>query len=135
LTLEPDLRQPTFDNLKPFKMAPSNRPHGIFLLFLAFFSFSTSLARDTKYIFGTDAHGVTQRLAVDRYPALYTGDFGDCLGGQSLFNITKFDAAYYADNLTVVFHLDGHTSIKNESLMCKLGSTPSDDATMLTGCQ
>jgi hypothetical protein len=56
-------------------------------------------------------------LAVDRTPSLFTGDFGDCLGGQSLFNITKFDAAYYADNLTIVFHLDGTTNIKNENLM------------------
>lgn len=69
------------------------------------------------YITGTDANGVTRELAVNRYPGLYTGDFGDCLGGQSLFNITKFDAAYYADNLTVLFHLDGSTNIKNESLM------------------
>jgi hypothetical protein len=76
-----------------------------------------TLARDTVYTLGTDAEGISRRLAVDRQPALYTGDFGDCLGGQSLFNITKFDAAYYADNLTVLFHLDGTTSIKNESLM------------------
>ena len=77
----------------------------------------TAVARDTEYINGADANNVTSRLAVDRYPTLYTGDFGDCLGGQSLFNITKFDIAYYADNMTVVFHLDGVSSIKNESLM------------------
>jgi len=71
----------------------------------------------TEYTYGTDAHGVTRALAYDRTPALYTGDFGDCLDGQSLFNITKFDAAYYADNLTIVFHLDGASNIKNESLM------------------
>jgi hypothetical protein len=35
-----------------------------------------------------------------------------------LFNITKFDAAYYADNLTVVFHLDGVTNVRNENLVC-----------------
>ncbi|KAK0656321.1 hypothetical protein B0T16DRAFT_309769, partial [Cercophora newfieldiana] len=71
----------------------------------------------TEYTYGTDEHGVTRPLAYDRVPALYTGDFGDCLGGQSLFNITKFDAAYFADNLTIVFHLDGASNIKNESLM------------------
>ncbi len=74
---------------------------------------------ETEYIYGVDAEGVTRPLALERYPALYTGDFGDCLGGQSLFNITKFDAAYYADNMTVLFHLDGSTNIRNESLMCE----------------
>lgn len=76
-------------------------------------------ARNTTYIIGTDVYGVTRLLAVDRYPSLYTGDFGDCLGGESLFNITKFDAAYYADNSTILFHIDGTSNIRNESLMCK----------------
>ncbi|KAK2600995.1 hypothetical protein N8I77_010480 [Diaporthe amygdali] len=80
---------------------------------------SAALARETQYIYGTGIDGITQRLAVDRTPALYTGDFGDCLGGQSLFNITKFDAAYYKDNSTVLFHLDGASSIKNESLVMR----------------
>jgi hypothetical protein len=70
-----------------------------------------------QYIYGTDGNGVTRTLAVNRYPALYTGDFGDCLGGESLFNITKFDAGYYADNLTIVFHLDGTSNVRDESLM------------------
>lgn len=74
-------------------------------------------AQNTQYISGTSITGVTQQLAVDRTPALYTGDFGDCLGGRSLFNITRFDAAYYSDNATVLFHLDGQSSIANESLM------------------
>ncbi|KAK4452846.1 TRP-domain-containing protein [Podospora aff. communis PSN243] len=78
---------------------------------------SVAVHAKTEYTYGTDAHGVTRPLAYDRVPALYTGDFGDCLGGQSLFNITKFDAGYYADNLTIVFHLDGASNIKNESLM------------------
>lgn len=52
-----------------------------------------AVARDTQYIYGTSIDGITKQLAVDRTPALYTGNFGDCLGGQSHFNITKFDAA------------------------------------------
>ncbi|KAK1758413.1 TRP-domain-containing protein [Echria macrotheca] len=94
------------------------RRFGVCWLWLAvvFFSSSSVLAK-VEYTYGTDATGVTRALAYDRTPALYTGDFGDCLGGQSLFNITKFDAAYYSDNLTIVFHLDGTTNIKNESLM------------------
>ncbi|KAI1762000.1 TRP-domain-containing protein [Hypoxylon sp. FL1150] len=71
---------------------------------------------ETTYITGTGLDGVTNRnLALDRTPALYTGDFGDCLGGQSLLNVTKFDAAFYYDNSTILFHLDGTTNIRNES--------------------
>ncbi|KAL3426588.1 transient receptor potential ion channel [Phlyctema vagabunda] len=66
---------------------------------------------------GTDANGVTRTLLDSRNPALYTGDFGDCMGGQSLLNVTAFDAAYYADNMTVLFHLAGSTSLRNESVM------------------
>jgi hypothetical protein len=68
-------------------------------------------------ISGTNADGVTQTLLVDRYPALYTGDFGDCMGGQSLINLTSFDAAYYADNMTVIFNLAGTTNLRNETVM------------------
>ncbi|KAH8907752.1 TRP-domain-containing protein [Coniochaeta sp. PMI_546] len=88
-----------------------------FLLLSVLALIATANARDTEYIYGTGADGKTRQLAVDRTPALYTKDFGDCLGGESLFNVTKFDAAYYTDNLTIIFHLDGTTNIKNESLM------------------
>jgi hypothetical protein len=71
----------------------------------------------TTYILGTNAAGVTQELADNRYPALYTGDFGDCMGGSSLLNVTAFDAAYYADNMTVLFHLMGTTNLQNASIM------------------
>jgi hypothetical protein len=80
-------------------------------------SSSTSSDSSLDTIQGTNGDGVTQTLLVDRYPALYTGDFGDCMGGQSLLNLTSFDAAYYADNMTVVFNLAGTTNLKNESLM------------------
>ncbi|KAI1445227.1 TRP-domain-containing protein [Annulohypoxylon stygium] len=75
---------------------------------------SAVCAKNTQYISGTSLDGVTTRLALDRTPALYTGDFGDCLGGQSLLNVTKFDAAFYYDNSTILFHLDGTTNIRNE---------------------
>lgn len=58
-------------------------------------------------------------LDVSRYPALWSGDFADCQAGGSLFNFTKFDTAYYADNETVVFHMDGSTNIRKEAVMCK----------------
>ncbi|KAL1894380.1 hypothetical protein Sste5346_005880 [Sporothrix stenoceras] len=76
-----------------------------------------AVSRETAYVYGTDSHGVTRQLAADRTPALYTSDFGDCLGGKSFFNISAFDAAYYADNMTVVFHLDGTSNVHNESTM------------------
>jgi ML-like domain len=99
--------------------APCSRPCASLFFLLSWLSLATVALGQIQYIYGTDGGGVTRQLAVNRYPALYTGDFGDCLGDQSLFNVTKFDAAYYADNLTIVFHLDGTSNIKNESLMSK----------------
>jgi hypothetical protein len=34
-----------------------------------------------------------------------------------LLNVTAFDAAYYADNMTVLFHLDGQHNLRNLSVM------------------
>jgi len=65
-------------------------------------------------------NGETVYLQDERKPALYTGNFGDCLG-SSLINVTRFDAAYYADNMTVLFHLAGNTGLTNESLMMYIG--------------
>lgn len=73
--------------------------------------------KEREYIQGTNAAGETKALLVDRYPALYTGDFGDCMGGQSLINLTAFDAAYYADNMTVLFNMAGASNLRNESVM------------------
>ncbi|KAG7119816.1 putative membrane protein like [Verticillium longisporum] len=73
--------------------------------------------RETVYQEFNDTNGVTRQFAVDRYPALFSGDFADCLGGQSLFNITKFDTGYFKDNRTVVFHLDGNTNVRQENLI------------------
>ena len=107
--------------MSPTRQAPISV---LWLLIVAFSCFlSTVLADDNKvYIKGTDIDGVTRDLDVSRYPALYTGDFDDCLSGGSLFNVTKFDAAYYADNSTVLFHLDGSSNIRKESLI--RGSSP-----------
>lgn len=67
---------------------------------------------------GTNAAGEEQIFYVNRNPALYTGDFGDCMGGQSLLNLTAFDAAYYADNATVLFDISGTTNLGNEAVVC-----------------
>lgn len=80
---------------------------------------STSRARETAFINGVSLDGVRNQLAVDRTPALYSGDFGDCLGGQSLLNVTKLDAAFYFDNSTISWHLNGNTNLQSENLMSK----------------
>jgi len=79
------------------------------------------MAADPVYVKGTNSEGKTIRLLDSRTPALFTGDFGDCMGGQSLINVTTFDAAYYKDNMTVLFHLAGNTNLQNESIMIHIG--------------
>lgn len=74
------------------------------------------------YVIGKDSAGAKVELLSSRTPALFTGNFGDCMGGQSLINVTTFDAAYYADNMTVLFHLAGNTNLQNESVMSRLPS-------------
>jgi hypothetical protein len=80
---------------------------------------NTSLAAEEAYVVGT-IDGTQYRVRDDRRPALYTADYGDCLG-ESLINVTRFDAAYYQDNMTVLFHLEGQTALANESIMMSIG--------------
>jgi hypothetical protein len=80
----------------------------------------TVLAQETRYITYQGEDGDTVYLADNRRPALYTGNFGDCLGG-SLINVTRFDAAYYKDNMTVQFHLAGNSNLNSEALMMYIG--------------
>ena len=80
-----------------------------------------STAAGTRWIKYTGNDG-TVWLDDDRRPSLYTQNFGDCQG-DSLINVTRFDAAYYKDNMTVLFHLEGNSALTNESLMCKLYSS------------
>ena len=69
------------------------------------------------YIEITNARtGDAEWVLDDRKPSLYTGDFGDCMG-DSVINVTRFDASYYKDNATVMFHLAGNTALVNESVM------------------
>lgn len=93
----------------------------VLLLLLSFLSLiDLSLAKDDLFIQTTNSAGETIYLRDDRKPALYTQDFGDCLG-SSLINVTRFDAAYYQDNMTVLFHLEGNTNVANESIMMYIG--------------
>ncbi|KAF2199133.1 TRP-domain-containing protein [Delitschia confertaspora ATCC 74209] len=79
-----------------------------------------TLAVDTSGLVQATVGGQTVWVRDNRRPSLYTGDFGDCLGSSSV-NVTRFDAAYYKDNMTVLFHLAGNTALKNESLMMYIG--------------
>lgn len=80
----------------------------------------TAWAADPKTVEYTDDQGNSVLLLDDRKPALYTKNFGDCLGSSAI-NVTRFDAAYYQDNMTVAFHLQGNTAVANESLMLYIG--------------
>jgi hypothetical protein len=72
--------------------------------------------QDNQYVQYTNSEGQSVWLADNRRPALYTQNFGDCMG-DSLINVTRFDAAYYKDNMTVLFHLAGNSALTNQSLM------------------
>lgn len=90
---------------------------GLLLLLVSVLSLiDVTSTTDTQYVQTTTNAGETIYLADDRKPALYTQNFGDCLG-SSLINVTRFDAAYYQDNMTVLFHLEGNTNVANESIM------------------
>ena len=91
---------------------------GVLVLFLSFLSLVryTSASQDSQLVQTTTSSGQTVLLPDDRRPSLYTANFGDCLGG-SLINVTRFDAAYYKDNMTVLFHLEGNTAVSNASVM------------------
>jgi hypothetical protein len=59
-------------------------------------------------------------LTGNRYaPALYSGDFGNCLAGQSPFTITELDILYDAGNKTLVFHVNGTSAFEDEPLLGK----------------
>jgi len=81
-------------------------------------TFLSSLA-----LFGTLIPAVRAQIegvpTTETIPSLFTGDFGDCMGGQSLINLTSFDAAYYDtnDDMFVLFNIAGLSSLRNESVM------------------
>lgn len=72
---------------------------------------SSVAARDDGYV---DARidGVDYLVRDDRQPALYTLDFGSCMS-DSTFTVDRFDAAYYKDNMTILFNMDGVTTLQN----------------------
>ncbi|PGH13349.1 hypothetical protein AJ80_06341 [Polytolypa hystricis UAMH7299] len=87
--------------------------------FLSLIQFSQA-GDSVRWISTTDAKGKTVHLADNRKPTLYTRDFGDCLGSSQV-HLTRFNAALYRDNLTVVFHFKGSTTVTHENLMMYIG--------------
>jgi hypothetical protein len=75
-------------------------------------------SEDPSVVTYQEDDGTTVYLADDRRPALYTGDFGDCLG-NSLIKVHRFDASYYKDNMTVSFDIQGSTNLTKEALMSR----------------
>lgn len=91
---------------------------------MAFFTLLAHLqlalaADDTRIIQYTGNDG-TVALLDNRRPSIYTQDFGDC-AGESIINLTRFDAAYYKDNMTVQFHLAGNTGVLSDAVMLYIG--------------
>ena len=66
---------------------------------------------------GSDLASRADGLDLQSHPSLFTGQFGDCLDGESLFNVTSFDTAYYADERLVLMYLEGKSNIRSEDVM------------------
>ena len=92
---------------------------GLFCTILSLCGQVSASTPDTQYVQYTGTDGVTVWLPDNRRPALYTQNFGDCQG-DSLINVTRFDAAYYKDNMTVLFHMAGNSALTNQSLMSRI---------------
>ena len=60
------------------------------------------------------------KLPVNQQPSLWTEDYADCLGG-SLFDVSRFDAALYQDNMTVTFHMQGTSTVSDLEVMMYIG--------------
>jgi hypothetical protein len=113
-----DFGQTTAEHRVMFSaLAP--QPLLVFWLVFVFLTSAVLAAKEPQYVVAT-IDGEEYRVRDDRRPALYTADYGDCLG-ESLINVTRFDAAYYRDNMTVLFHLEGQTALRNESIMMSIG--------------
>jgi hypothetical protein len=97
-----------------FKWTPS--AISALLLLLTTLTFLPYSLAEVQTITYQNNDGSALYLKDDRRPALYTGNFGDCLGG-SLITVTKFDASYYKDNMTITFDIQGYTNLTREALM------------------
>ncbi|KAF2017292.1 TRP-domain-containing protein, partial [Aaosphaeria arxii CBS 175.79] len=90
----------------------------ILLLLLSFIG--TVYAENPEGFVTATVDGERVLVKDDRRPSIYTGDYASCMSGGS-FEVTRFDAAYYKDNMTVMFHLGGSSKLNNESIMMFIG--------------
>lgn len=72
-------------------------------------------ANQIEYVRAT-INGIRTLVRDDRQPFLYTTDYADCLGNSAI-NITRFDAAYYKDNMTIMFHLRGEATLQDHVML------------------
>jgi hypothetical protein len=95
-------------------------PQSLLALFVVLLSLvGVAITDGIQYVVGK-IDGVRMLVRDDRQPALYTADYGDCLG-KSAINVTRFDAAYYKDNMTIIFHFEGETGLREEDVMMNIG--------------
>ncbi|KAI4957332.1 hypothetical protein J4E86_005806 [Alternaria arbusti] len=80
---------------------------------------SVNVDEDGTWVVGI-IDGDKWQVRDDRQPSLYTADYGTCLG-KSAINVTRFDAAYYKNNMTIIFHLEGETGLRREDIMMNIG--------------
>ncbi|OJJ43907.1 hypothetical protein ASPZODRAFT_73451 [Penicilliopsis zonata CBS 506.65] len=88
---------------------------GVFTFLLLFF-LSTPSTAGTAYVTIDEANGEEVSVPDDRRPSLYTKDFGDCQS-DSIIQLSRFDGAFFRDNMTVTINMDGTTTAENENVM------------------
>jgi hypothetical protein len=74
------------------------------------------VSAEDSFVQWQDETGQTVWLRDDRKPALYTDNFGSCLD-NGLIDVTRFDAALYHDNMTLMFDIQGTTNLTRDSVM------------------
>jgi hypothetical protein len=100
-----------------FRMAHSSLASRLLGVCLVIFAvLPVVLAQDRQFVTTTDSDGNTVWLPDDRKPALYTDNFGSCLE-QGLVDVTRFDAALYHDNMTLMFDIQGSTNLTRDSVI------------------
>jgi len=87
-------------------------------VFLALMSNLVQAQQQEQCIQGTNDLGQQTCLDPNRKPALYTQNFGGCMT-DSLIDVSMFNGAYYTDNSTVTWNMDGTTPLRNESIMSR----------------
>ncbi|KAF2639360.1 TRP-domain-containing protein [Massarina eburnea CBS 473.64] len=86
------------------------------VIVLLIFSLPRSVAANRDGYVNGIINGVEYLVRDNRRPSLYTQDYGSCMSGGNI-TVNRFDAAYYKDNMTVLFHLGGETTLQNETIM------------------